>query len=169
IPFFVSTDEFAARRTYLLGAETALNLGPLNLQSEYMMVNVDREDQESLRFWGGYVQASLFLTGENRVYRQNRGTYGRVRPYENFFSVQQWVDDRLALGRGAWQIAARLSHIDLNNGNIEGGRLTDLTLGLNWYLNRRTRVQFNYIRPMLDYRDVSSNADILAARFSLFF
>jgi len=169
IPFFVSTDDFAARRTYQLGAETALNLGPLNLQSEYMMMNVDRNTADSLFFWGGYVQASLFLTGENRVYRQNRGTYGRVRTYENFFSVQEWLTNKVAWGRGAWQIAARLSHIDLNDGNIQGGRLTDLTLGLNWYLNSRTRVQFNYIRPMLDYQGTKSNADIIGGRFSIFF
>ena len=40
--------------------------------------------------------------------------------------------------------------IDLNDADIRGGRLHDLTLGLNWYLNKYTKMQFNYVRASLD-------------------
>ena len=32
-----------------------------------------------------YIQASYFLTGENRVYDRSMARWTRVRPFENFF------------------------------------------------------------------------------------
>ena len=48
----------------------------------------------------------------------------------------------------AWEIAGRLSHIDLNDANVMGGRLTDTTFGLNWYLNRRIRLMTNLVKVL---------------------
>ncbi len=47
-------------------------------------------------------------------------------------------------GRGAWQIAARYSGLDLNSVGINGGTLNSLTLGLNWFLTPNMKVQWNY-------------------------
>jgi hypothetical protein len=33
------------------------------------------------------------------------------------------------MGMGAWEIAMRVSHLDLTSNGIEGGRLTDLPWG----------------------------------------
>ncbi|MFM8220119.1 MAG: porin, partial [Planctomycetaceae bacterium] len=55
-----------------------------------------------------------------------------------------------AWGWGAWEVAGRWSYIDLNSRDIQGGRLNDATLGLNWYLTANAKVQFNYIRAFLD-------------------
>lgn len=46
-------------------------------------------------------------------------------------------------GHGTWEIAARYSYLNLNDGPIDGGRINDVTLGLNWYLNQYTKMQFN--------------------------
>ena len=48
---------------------------------------------------------------------------------------------------------------------VDGGRLADVTLGVNWYLNRYTRLTFNYIHAFLQ-RGVPSgtNADVYALR-----
>ena len=40
--------------------------------------------------------------------------------------------------------------MDLNGQGFQGGRLNDLTIGVNWFLNQWARVQFNYIRAFLD-------------------
>ncbi|WP_390620759.1 porin [Gimesia algae] len=49
--------------------------------------------------------------------------------------------------------------------------MTDLTLGLNWYLNQFTKFQFNYIHAFLQSSPArngpivnDSNADIFAIR-----
>ena len=76
-------------------------------------------------------------------------------------------------GPGAWELALRVSHIDLDNENIHGGRLTDVTAGVNWYLNGYTKVQFNYVRAMLNRETAAfvgaSEADIFGARLQVDF
>lgn len=69
-----------------------------------------------------------------------------------------------------WEVAARLSHIDLNSQDVKGGRLTDFTFGLNWYLNNYSKMQFNYVRAFLDSpTQGNSAADIFGLRAQLDF
>jgi len=57
-------------------------------------------------------------------------------------------------GRGAYEVAARYSYLDLDSGTIAGGKLHDLTLGLNWYANRNMRMMFNYVAASPEGFDV---------------
>lgn len=67
----------------------------------------------------------------------------------------------------------RYSFLDLNDEDVEGGKEANLTLGLNWYLNRNYWFKFNYIRvnvwnrgsPPID----DEEADVLQLRFQLSF
>jgi phosphate-selective porin OprO/OprP len=156
-PRFVDTGTFEADEENRLGAELAAVLGPLSLQGEllYSRPNVTG-DNPGFHAW--YVMASFFLTGEHRPYRANIGAFDRVRPNHNF-----WDGDG---GLGAWELAARLSRIDLTDEEIDGGEMTDLTLGVNWYLNPCYRVMLNYV-----YSDVASldDAHIAQMRFQVAF
>ena len=137
-PYFVDTTAFTANRTGLLGLETALVLGPFSVQGEYMRADVERSKSSSNpTFDGFYVQGSYFLTGEHRKYSTSSGAFSRVKPKKNFRSDG---------GLGAWEIATRYSQIDLSDGGLRGGRLKDITVGLNWHLNPNTRVMWNYVR-----------------------
>ena len=49
-------------------------------------------------------------------------------------------------GLGAFEIAARFSYIDLNDKDITGGKLADVSFAFNWYPTVPTRVSFNVIR-----------------------
>ncbi len=74
-------------------------------------------------------------------------------------------------GAGAWELALRVSAIDLNSKDnvqnaIDGGEMLDITAGLNWYINPATRVMFNYVLAQL--KDVG-NANIAQIRFQLDF
>ena len=90
-----------------------------------------------LLFWGGYAEVSYFLTGERRIYGRAAGVFGRVIPKNPFRpSARQW---------GAFQVAARVSMLDLNSADIRGGQELNFTLGLNWYLLSNLRLSANYV------------------------
>ena len=93
-------------------------------------------------FHGGYAQVLYFLTGEHQEYERKEGVFGRVTPYENVRFGGG--------GRGAWQVGLRISHLDLTNDVVNGGRVTDLTAGLNWFLNPNMKIQGNYILAQRD-------------------
>ena len=140
-----------ANANYLVGLETAFNVGQFNFTGEYLRVNVDRLDAigEDVAFDGGYGQVSYFLTGEHRVWDRKSGTLGRVKPLENFFMIRD-CDCDVQRGWGAWELAARYSYADLTDFDIVGGTGESFTFGLNWYWNPYARMQFNYILGEVD-------------------
>lgn len=141
VPPFVDTGAIPTDNISLLGAELAGRFGQLHLQSELLVSVVQRIGAGSVVFPGMYVQAGYLLTGEVRPYNRKAGVLGRINPNSPFSSSG---------GRGAWEVAARWSYLDLSDASIRGGKLNDLTFGLNWYLNPHTKFQFNYIIAFLD-------------------
>lgn len=126
----------------IAGVEAAVVHGPLSVQGEYFKVSVDANTAGTdADFDGGYLQASYFLTGERRPYVDGNGTFGRVIPNNDFISGKGW---------GAWELAARYSTLDLNDGTILGGEMDTYTLGVNWHLNQYTRMMVNYINTDVD-------------------
>jgi len=136
----------------LVGTEAALVFGPFSLQGEYIFANVDGDEDsdrdfdgdgapdygyfDSTDFQGFYLYASYFLTGEHRAYKPTTAAFSRVKPKHNF------LEDG---GPGAWELVARYSHLDLDDGDVNGGKQDDITLGVNWYLNPNVRVMLNYV------------------------
>jgi phosphate-selective porin OprO and OprP len=129
--------------------------GPFGLMSEYarsqqgVRKGATRGD---LTNTGWYVQGSYVLTGEKATYRS-------VTPAKPFDPKNgQW---------GAFELAARLSQIHVDQDAFRLG-LADptasasdahaYTLGLNWYLNRAVKAQFNYERTVFD-RSIKFGSD----------
>jgi phosphate-selective porin OprO/OprP len=137
-PVFVDTGAFLGERIDAALAEGAYLDGAFSLQSEYAIARVKRSELEAPVFHAYYVSASYALTGEARPYGENRGTIHRIRP-------KREMGDGSG-GLGAFEIAARFSYIDLNDKDITGGKLADVTFAFNWYPTYPTRVSFNVIR-----------------------
>jgi phosphate-selective porin OprO/OprP len=95
-------------------------------------------------YWGGYVQAGFFVTGENRGYDKPMGKYARVQPRSNFFLVRGKEGSTLS-GPGAWEVLYRYSYLDLNDSGINGGLYSEHTVGVNWYWNSNIKLQVNYV------------------------
>jgi phosphate-selective porin OprO and OprP len=103
-----------------------------------------------------YAQMGYFLTGEQRVYNRAGGVFGRVKPLANFAYGEGW---------GAWELALRYSYADFGSAFSDtlpapnagaplfGGRESDVTVGLNWYLNQYAKFQFNYIQTSRPQRN----------------
>ena len=137
----VDTGNFPDPDTFTkYGVEAATVLGPFSLQGEYMLVQA-QDDTSGISdpdFEGGYVYGSWFLTGESRNYK--KGKFGRVSPKNPVGKG----------GIGAWELAARYSTIDLDDGDFKGGEEDNITVGLNWYANKYVRFMANYVMTDTD-------------------
>lgn len=119
---------------YKLGVEGATVFGPLAMEAEYMQEQVRRDHgQPGLGFSGWYMQASYFLTADSRAAAYDQGAFGNIAPNgEN----------------GAWQLAMRYDELDLTDRQIIGGRESNLSAAVNWYVNRYLRFSLNYIKVL---------------------
>ncbi len=128
---------------YRVGAEAAGVYGPFSLQSEFIGTGLNGRGYSSGDFlYGYYATASYFLTGESRNYNAKKGAFDRQKPNNNF-SLKNG-------GWGAWEIASRFDALNMNTTNVNGGRLQEFTVALNWYLNP-------HVRMMADYSHVLEN------------
>jgi len=159
----VDTDRFFSNGINVINPEFAMVSGPSSLQGEFIHAFVDTD--KNIQFFGFYLYGSYFITGEHRRYNALRSIFTGMEPKQDFKPFQgQW---------GAWELAARLSYLDLNDGPIRGGEELNFTAGLNWYLRSNARVMINYIRANLQDREDppvdEGSADIIQMRFHIFF
>lgn len=151
VPFLVDTGNIAAGSYQLLGTEAAWVYKRLYVQSEYMMSSVNSDNDGMLFFQGVYAYFSFFFTDDYREYDKETGAFKRHSPHRPFLKYHGDPKDKnVEFGPGAWELAARISYLDLNSGNILGGQQTNLTVGLNWYLDQYTRISTNWIRAYVD-------------------
>jgi phosphate-selective porin OprO/OprP len=135
-PHIIDTGDIAANSAATFAAEAAWVNGPFSVQGEFIGSAVGENEGSTLGFYGFYGYASWYLTGESRRYNTTSGAFGRLVPRHNF-----------DFGRGGWgavEISSRFSYTDLTDGNVQGGRLSLLMSGVNWYLTPHVRWMFNY-------------------------
>lgn len=141
------------------GAEIAGIYGPWSLQTEYLQMQVNRDNSYSnLKFSGYYITGSYFLTGESLAYSFPDADFeGNVKIHNAKI--------------GAWEVLARYSIIDLNDSDISGGKEKDVTLGLNWYVNNHIKFLLNYVYAMAKpgSNNKNDNVNSIAARMEVMF
>lgn len=171
----VDTGVIEAQREWLMGLEALYIRGPFSVQAEYGWNWVEGvsafnpsagappppvgtpafipKTQQDYMFNGGYIQLAYTLTGENRSYDKRLGRldtyyFGRKGPFTPAWFVRD-EDGRLNWGLGAWELAARYSYVNLNDGTgvnrVQGGKMDGFTVGLNWYLNDNLKFQFDWV------------------------
>jgi len=141
---FVDTGNFAARGDNIFGLEAAGIFKSLHVAAEGQYTKVDAyhpgdsfdvDDTLDLfpgstagtttssfyvadgnpSFWGGYIEAGYYLTGETRGYKN--GLWDRTKVLKPF-SKDGW---------GAFQINARLDYLDLDSGKLKRGCTNNFT------------------------------------------
>jgi len=154
----LASGPMAAESFLLVGFEAAAVLGPLSAQAEFVRFSTDAPSGGAdIDYHAFCVQLSYFLTGERRLYKTSAGTFDRVKPQWNAFREG---------GAGAVEAAIRFDEIDFtDNGE---GKLSAITVGVNWILNPNTRIRFNYV--LSDFEpDVSSTQDGNGTHITLMF
>ncbi len=161
-PYLVDTGEVNADRAGLLGLEAIYKDGPLTVTGEAAATKLTGTEIESSWFFGWYVSAGWFLTGEQRGYNKQTGAVASVLlpNRECAWKHPTW---------GAWEVAARYSFLDLNAGSINGGRMEIGMLGLNWYWNRYLRWMFNTGYASVSGGPSPGNTYIFQARLQMVF
>lgn len=139
-PNFIDTGIFDADEAYTYNLEASLRQGPLWLMSEYLYQDIKAPVLNNPGFSNFYIQASYSLTGEMRGYNRRNGTFQGL-PVAR--SVEQF-------GWGTWELSARLSSADFNDGQLEGGKLDIASFGVNWWLTPAMSFTVNYRYTILD-------------------
>jgi len=160
-PFVVDTGEISADGAAIVGLEAAWVQGPLCVSAEGLHSWVRGRDGPDVDFGGYYASVSWLLTGESRPYDRDLGTFGRLVPRRNF--------DPRDGGWGAFELAGRFSHLDLNSSDVSGGRINMFMFGLNWYLHPHVKWRFNYGLGEVGGRVPEGAFNIFQTRFEVDF
>ena len=123
-----------------IGFELSWLMGPASVRFEYVTVNrefINAGESDDFDTTAYYLQFTYLLTGE-------------VKPLENRvvpktpFSVKEgtW---------GAWELAFRIAALDASDadgtpiiGAAANQEITEITLGVNWWMTQNVRLMLNY-------------------------
>ncbi len=152
----IDTGSIDADSAFVYGLEVGANWKNWYLQAESFRYGIERTSATAAlpdpNFEGFYVQGSWILTGETRRYEVASGAFQSPRPFVPFSS---------AGGFGAWELALRYSHLDLDFHSglagtaatadaIRGGTQDILTFGVNWYINSNVKLMLNWLHVDVD-------------------
>lgn len=146
-----------ADRIRTAGLEAAWVNGPIKLQAEYMRSRTTRTNDSTGSDFDAdswYVSGLWNLTGETWGYKAGTPT-------------TKGPDDPAS---GMWQLGLRVDGANLNDGSIQGGEGTNVTLGVNWYWRSNAKFMLNYVAVQSSKfsasagEDIDDNPSILEAR-----
>jgi len=139
-----------------IGVEARWRPGPFSVKSEYMRVTTERlgqsvedTDLSPLVATGWYVSGTWAVTGERKA---NGLTMPRHPFLQGGYGAVEIAGrvERLAFGSEAsGETPSTSVRADVVRGNADRA----LTLGVNWYLNRWVKLQFNVIKETLSDPD----------------
>jgi len=161
-PRYLSLDVTDVTSVADFNGEFLFIFNTLAFQSEYTVSDVNLSsssnyDKSSYSFFAYYATLSWFLTGEHKNYVKSKTTFDRLTPKNNLGQNG---------GFGAIELSLRYSNINLDDSDMQGGSMSSITGGINWYLNPATKVAFNYV-----YTDVKNfgRSNIFQMRFQIAF
>ena len=137
---FIDTRSMGADSETGYGLEAAAIAGRFHAAAEGYWQSVDMPGvADDPSFFGGYVEAGVFLTDDTRGYKG--GKFDRTKPSSPVGEG----------GIGSVQFTLRYDHLDLNDAGILGGRQAGYFAALVWKPTDYTALMLNYGR--LQYKD----------------
>lgn len=157
-PYTIDTGSLPLENGQTLGAEFLSIRGSFLNQIEFLGTRANYEASDTGIFYGAYYQTSYVFYGRTRTYDPSRGV---------ILGIDNRTRDDTTLP-GAFEIAGRLSFIDLDSNEVSGGTQKLATLGLNWFLNSHLAFKFEYIYGIIERED-SDAVSLVQGRFQLQF
>ena len=131
LPNFVDTHTFVADYLNVFGLETVYQAHHVAIESEYVLSDTHNSNPNipDPQFSGFYIEA-IYTPGDGRqrVYDRDRGIF--------VLNVPEGYPHFGAVDRDRWLITSRISRIDLNDKNVQGGVMNDFTAGFSWLFSR---------------------------------
>ncbi|MGE4322279.1 MAG: porin [Sphingobium sp.] len=135
---YIDTGVLSVNRETHFGTELALNHKRFHFAGEAAWLKVDRPGDADPTFFGGYVEAGLFLTDDSRSYKN--GTFDRTTPGSPLTDG----------GMGALELNLRYDRLDLTDRGIGGGTQDGFGAGLVWTPVSHIRFMLNYMHLIYD-------------------
>jgi phosphate-selective porin OprO/OprP len=156
-PDFVGIDDFRADDIYTYNLEAAYRKGPWMLMGEYLKIKAKSEALGNHDYDGYYLTGSWVATGEMRPYLKRNGVFHGL-PVARSTNAGGW---------GAVELAARYSHLNLSDDEIDGGVMDITSIGASWWLTRTFAVSAFYRHISLDRGGFDGTSDGFMTRILL--
>lgn len=109
------------------------------LEGHYLMAHVNRAGVPNYNGQGGYIQGGYMILGEKQNYNPVTGMVANPVPK-------------------SLEVLCRYNRTNLNDAGITGGKLSDLSLGVNYFVNKYIVARLNYVHVMTSH-DAPGGAD----------
>lgn len=144
-----------AKQLYKFSPELLLGYGPVALETQYYYVNIDRKNNlKSYKASGAYAIVRGLIKGGN--YKYSTSDSGITTP-----------------GGGSLECAVSYNYSDMSDNKVDlrGGRLNDVALTFNYYINKymiwRLRYSYTHVTDRTGIDDQTLNA--IQTRFQVIF
>ena len=156
-PYYVDSDVFNTDHSNSFGGELYYRAGKFLFGSEYHLHQFDSPEEGDPVFGGGEAFVSYMFTGEVKPYYTFNGIFGFIKVKRPLFQG----------GWGAFEGMLRVSNMDVDDGNIEGGKYWRVTPMVNWFMNDHVRLFINYGYVVLDRFETEGATNIFQCRVLL--
>jgi len=153
-PNYVDTGKFASDHANTFGIEAYYRKGSWLFGGEYGWQAMSADTSGDPVFSGGNLSIDWLATGEVRGYNTVGGYFNGVSPKRTVFEG----------GPGAVELGINYSYIDLDSGNLHGGRFWRITPVVKWHLMDYLRVEMAYGYGRLDRFGVQGNTQFFQGR-----
>ncbi len=156
-PYFMTTGNFSTSHSNHIGYEIYFQSGRWLMGSEYYWHKFSSPVENNPLFNGGEIMISYILSGESRKYITSTSIFGFVPVKKSIFKG----------GLGEFEGVLRFTMLDLNGGNIQGGKFWRFTPMLNWYLSPELRFELAYGYGVLDRFGVKGVTQFFQSRIQI--
>lgn len=135
-----------------LDLETILLYNKWYFQGQYFLASLNRFAAENYKAKGGYAQCGYMVLGAKHNYNAKTGMIVNPAPR-------------------SLEILLRYDNMNLNDAGIRGGRLSDISVGVNYFINKYVAAKVNYTRMMIGHSSPQGkdDFDLLQGRVQISF